>query len=101
MKLTEDTLTVLSCRLDLRPQGTPHLGDLVPSIQRLWREDQSLVVAFDPAALDTVSAFAASERLCCSEIGWEVESEPELRLRITATSNQLDLLEQGFQSLGS
>jgi hypothetical protein len=101
MKLTEHTLTVLSCRLDLRPQGTPHLGDLVPSIQRVWREDQSLVVAFDPAVADAVTAFAASERLCCGEIGWEVESERELTLRITATPDQLDLLEQGFRGVGS
>jgi hypothetical protein len=41
-----------------------------------------------------VEALVDAERLCCPDLSWEVQREPEVRLTIGATPAQLDVLEQ-------
>ncbi|HEY7293597.1 MAG TPA: hypothetical protein VH916_01095, partial [Dehalococcoidia bacterium] len=57
----------------------------------------ALIVDFDPAAATAVAEFAAAERQCCSRIGWDLQMEPTLRLHISGTPPQLDVLQQLFQ----
>ncbi|MGH2587230.1 MAG: MerR family transcriptional regulator [Dehalococcoidia bacterium] len=88
----EDVLETLACTIDERPADAPTLDDLVPMFRGTRREPGALVVEFDPAAADTVEAFADAERRCCAGIGWDVEHGPAVNLHITATPDQLDAL---------
>jgi len=77
------------------------LFDVAPAIRRIVREAGSLVVDFDPAAVDCVRDYVAAERLCCPTIGWELEDRGALSLRIGATAGRLQTLEEMFASCRS
>jgi hypothetical protein len=94
MSLDEADLDTLSCEIAKRPTGAPSLEDIAPAIRAHRREGDALVVEFDGAAADTVAEVVAAERLCCAEIGWDLQRDPALQLRIRATPAQLDIFEQ-------
>ena len=53
-------------------------------------------MTFDPSAAEVVRAVVEAERQCCSTIGWQLETDPGLKLRISAKPLQLDALEEMF-----
>ena len=77
--------------LGRRPR--PGSSELLPLVRGTTRDDGSLVVEFDDGAAETLAAFVEAERLCCTGIGWDIERETGLRLRITANDAQLQALE--------
>jgi len=91
---TDEALAILACDIELRPAGAPSLEDLLGYVRNVRREESQLVVEYDSAARASLDAAVAAERLCCTEIGWDLEYEPGLRLHITASAPQLDLFEQ-------
>ena len=90
-----ETLDVLACDYEKRPRGAPSFFDLEGVIRDLRREDGSLVIDFDPAAGEAVTALVEAERQCCASIGWDLQRGAGLQLRITAAPEQLDVFE-GF-----
>jgi len=97
-QLTPEIVDTLMCEVGKRPTGAPTIGDILGSVTGLHREDDALTVVFEPSAGDMVQAVAEAERECCSNIGWHLETEHGLRLRINATPSQLDTLEAMFGS---
>lgn len=89
---TQQAIDVLACDITQRPREAPSIFDIAPSIRRMDRRADAVVVEFEPAAGDAVAAFVAAERRCCAGIGWELEREPALRLRVTASAGQLEVL---------
>jgi hypothetical protein len=90
-----DALAVLACDYAARPQGAPSFFDLEDAIRAVRREPDALVLDFDPTRREAVEQLVAAERLCCTEIGWELETAPALRLHIRAADDQLAVFE-GF-----
>ncbi len=88
-----EALDVLSCDYQMRPKGAPSFFDLEGSVLGMRREDRSLLIDFDPAATEQVAALVDAERRCCASIGWDLQTAPILRLRISATAPQLDVFE--------
>jgi hypothetical protein len=91
-----EILETLVCEWGQRPVGAPTTADVRPALRGLQREDGALVVEFDPSAAVVVAGFVEAERRCCSTIGWELQTSPDVQLRLTATPAQLDALEQMF-----
>src|SRR5690242_14943457 len=91
-----ELLEILACDITAR-RPAPGPGDLEPFIASVGRVPGAVVVSFDPAAADTFQAFAEAERLCCTDIGWDIVPGPALR--ITATPAQLDAICSLFDSL--
>jgi hypothetical protein len=66
-------------------------------VRRVERSDAALVVLFDLASADLVGRWVEAERQCCASIRWDIERTPAaVRLRICATPEQLDVLQQMF-----
>ena len=89
----DEIIEVLDCDLGVRPKGAPGVDQLLPRVGGVSRAPGVLVVEFDRRADQTLSAFVEAERLCCAGIGWEIERSPSLRLRISATEEQLAAIE--------
>src|SRR5688500_12200392 len=89
----DEIIEVLDCDLDVRPKAAPGIDALVPHVRGVIRTAQAILVEFDDHALETLVAFVEAERLCCAGIGWEIEPAPALRLRITASAEQLAAIE--------
>ena len=87
-----DLLDVLACDIGKRPAMAPGPEVVTRAARSITREAGALVIVFDPAALADVERFAAAERLCCADIGWEIEGGADPRLRISGTAAQLDAL---------
>jgi hypothetical protein len=95
-QLTPEVIDTLVCELGRRPPGAPTIEQVIGSVTALRRDEESLLVTFDPAAVDVVQAVVEAERLCCSTIGWQVDTTHGVELRIVATPLQLDALEAMF-----
>ncbi len=94
-----EALDILACDCQLRPKGAPSFFDLEDAVRGVRREDGALLIDFDAAAAEHVAALVDAERQCCASIGWELQTAPTLRLRISATAPQLDVFE-GFLPTG-
>ncbi len=94
-----EALDALACDYQMRPKGAPSFFDLEGSVWSVHRVDGSLLIDFDPAVAKQVTALVDAERRCCATIGWELQTTPALRLRISATAPQLDVFE-GFLPVG-
>jgi hypothetical protein len=97
-QLTPEVVDTLVCELGKRPRGAPTIAAIVGSVTSLHREAASVVVEFDPTAADAVRAVVDAERQCCSTLGWHLETEHGVRLRIDARPLQLDALEAMFSA---
>ena len=86
-------IEILDCELDARPKAAPGVGQLLPHVRGATRNPGALLVDFDEEAAPTLEGFVEAERLCCANIGWEIEREPKLRLRISAEETQLTAME--------
>ena len=95
----KDFLEVLDCEIGVRPKVAPGIGELLLLARRVTRPVGALLVDFDPAADETLASFVEAERLCCAGIGWEIEREPTLRLRVKANEEQLAVLEKLWLSM--
>ena len=95
-QLPDEALEALSCELDRRPKGSLTFGEVAGRVRSVQREDDLLVVQFDPAAAELVAAYAAAERQCCRTIDWRVENAPTVRLVIGGTPTQVSVLEELF-----
>jgi len=91
---TAELLEVLACDYGVRPAGAPSFLDLQSAIRGVTRDGEIIRVDFDPAAREAVDRLVAAERLCCAEIGWDLQDGPQLSLRISASPAQLDVLAQ-------
>ena len=91
-----DELVVLGCELGVRPAGAPGLDKVLAFVTSIRPETGALVIEFDRPGQTTVEAFVAAERLCCSDIGWEIQDSGRLALRITAEQAQLAVLAGAF-----
>ena len=89
----EAVLGTFSCQIGLRPPGAPRFVDLAPALREVTRERGELVITYEPEAGPALAKLVAAERLCCSEIGWNLETSGAV-LRVTAAPAQLSLLEQ-------
>jgi DNA-binding transcriptional MerR regulator len=92
-QLTPELVDALVCELGKRPAGAPTIEDILGSVTRIDRDADTLTVAFEPAASETVRAVVDAERQCCSTIGWRLDTEPDVQLRINGSPLQLDTLE--------
>lgn len=92
----DEALDVLACDFRARPRGAPTVFEVLPSVQQVKRSADTLTVSFAPEAAAMVTAYVTAERLCCTDIRWDLDIEPSLRLCIGAKSGQLDILEQMF-----
>jgi len=88
-----EIIEILDCDLDVRPKAAPGVGQLLPHVRGTTRTMGTLAVEFDERAAETLEAFVEAERLCCANIGWKIEREPALRLRISAEDAQLNAIE--------
>ena len=95
-QFTPQILDTLVCELGKRPAGAPTIGEIIGFVTELQRCTDTLIVTFEPAATSAVEAVVEAERQCCSTIGWHLEAEDGLRLRISAQPLQLDALEAIF-----
>jgi hypothetical protein len=95
-QLSPEILDTLVCEPASRPRGAPTLADIVPAVRSTRRDGGHLIVTFDRAATDLVSAVVDAERRCCSTIVWKLEPGQQPVLRIGATPGQLDVLEAIF-----
>jgi len=93
-----EIIEVLDCEIDVRPKAAPGFADLVPSVHSVSREGGSLVIEFADGVDEMLAAFVEAERLCCAGIGWEIEDGFRVRLLITATDFQLQILEGLWRS---
>ena len=93
-----EILDVLACDIQARPRGAASVFDLAPAVRRVRREPCALVIEFTADAAPAVAEFAAAERLCCPEIGWELHDEQTPTLRIRAMPAQLEVLQQLFST---
>jgi hypothetical protein len=100
MKSNESILGILACEIDKRPKDAPWGDEVFPQATGMERHSDALDITFTPEAAPKLSAFVQAEQLCCAGIGWEITDGPEPRLRITATSEQLDLFEQIIATAG-
>jgi hypothetical protein len=88
-----EIIQVLDCDVDVRPEAAPGIGALLPHARGVSRTPTALVVEFDPQVTDILEVFVEAERLCCAGIGWKIERDAGLRLRITANDAQLTTIE--------
>ena len=95
-QLTPEVVDALVCELEKRPTDAPTIEEIVGSVTSLRRDGDSLVVEFDPSAVETVRSVVEAERQCCSTISWQLEPEQGTRLKITALPLQLETLEAMF-----
>ena len=89
----DEIIEVLDCDLGVRPKAAPGIDSLIPHVRGVARATGTLLVEFDLQVCDTLTAFVEAERLCCAGIGWEIERASGLRLRISATDEQLSAIE--------
>jgi hypothetical protein len=84
----EDAIEVLACEIETRPPA-PGPEALAPFIQSASHSPTAITIDLDEAGRQTAEAFVAAERVCCSNIGWQLKDAPRFRLRITAEPHQL------------
>jgi hypothetical protein len=87
----EDLIEVLACEIESRPEA-PGPEALAPFVVGAALGRDALVLTLDPAGRSVAQAFVAAEQVCCANIGWRLEEEGGLRLRITAAEPQLKVL---------
>jgi MerR family copper efflux transcriptional regulator len=97
-QLTPEVVDTLVCELGRRPKGAPTIADIVGSVTSVHREADSLVMAFDPNAVEVIRAVVDAERHCCSTLGWQLNTEHGVKLRVIAKPPQLDALETMFSA---
>jgi hypothetical protein len=89
----DEIIEVLDCDIGARPAAAPSIDALLPLVRSANRTPDAVVVEFDESAAPTLEAFVEGERLCCAHIGWAIERDAGLQLRITATDPQLTAIE--------
>lgn len=85
-------LEILSREIDVRPAGAPTLDVLRARVRKVTLGPSALLLDFEASDLGLVEAFVAAERACCASIGWDIETEDGLRLRVSAPSEALAVL---------
>jgi hypothetical protein len=93
MKPTDEMLTVLACEIGKRPPDAPTGDEVFALVTRVVRSPDALHLTFAQGASAKLAAFVEAEQQCCASIGWELRDEQGPTLRITATTEQLDLFE--------
>jgi hypothetical protein len=94
----DEIIEVLECEIDARPKAAPGVDQLLPKARGVSRVPGALLVEFDPQVVETLAAFVEAERLCCAGIGWDIERDAGLHLRIAAGEAQLTVLESLWKS---
>jgi hypothetical protein len=89
----DEIIEILDCDLGVRPKAAPGIDALIPYVRATSRTRTTLLVEFDPQVADTLAVFVEAERLCCAGIGWDIERDAGLRLRITAGEAQIGAIE--------
>jgi hypothetical protein len=87
----DELIEVLACEIDQRP-AAPGPQELARFVRSASLGAEALVLGLDESGREVAEAFVAAEEVCCSSIGWSLERNPELTLRITATTPQLKVL---------
>jgi hypothetical protein len=87
----EDLIEVLACEIDERP-AAPGPDALAPYVTGASISQGVLVVRLDPAGRAIAEAFVAAEQVCCADIGWVLEEDAWLTLRMSASQPQLNVL---------
>ena len=67
-RIEQEALDVLACEFALRPVGAPGPDEIRPHVRGVERRAGEIIIEFDSASIDTVSAFVAAERACCERI---------------------------------
>jgi hypothetical protein len=87
----DELIELLACDIESRPEA-PGPDALAPFVRGASLDVRSLFIELDPAGRAVAEAFVAAEQVCCASIGWALEGENGLRLRITAAQPQLKVL---------
>jgi DNA-binding transcriptional MerR regulator len=90
--LTPDMLEALVCVPGQRPTGAPTIEQILGSVTGVSRSAEGVTVTFAPSAAETVRAVVEAERQCCPTIGWHLDTEDKVELRINGGPLQLDTL---------
>jgi hypothetical protein len=83
-------LRVLACDISRRPDSAPALAALAASVRRIESRGHDLVIDFDAEAESALAVVVAAERLCCAQLGWQLEQPT--RLRVVGSELQLELV---------
>ena len=94
----DEIIEILECEIGARPRAAPGIDQLLPQVCGVSRAPGAVLVEFDPQASDMLGGFVEAERLCCAGIGWDIEREAGLRLRISASDEQLAAIESLWKS---
>lgn len=96
----DDVLATLACEVNVRSEEAPHFQHVEHAVRGTRREEGALLVEYAAEVAPTLERVVEAEKLCCAEIGWSLEppSGDHVCLRITATPEQLDTLEELFSS---
>lgn len=81
-----DLVEVLACDISQRPAGAPGPDELRPFLRSVRRDGGALTVEFDAGVGPLLEAFAAAERRCCSNLGWNVTGSS---LTVSGTETQM------------
>lgn len=87
----EDLIEVLACEIEQRPDA-PGPDALAPFITAASLSPEALTLEISRRGLAIAEAFVAAEQVCCAGIGWSLEDDAGLKLRITAAKPQLKIL---------
>lgn len=68
-RLTPSAREALACEIGARPAGALPFHVLASAVRHTWRDGESLLVDYDPAAAEQVAEVVGAERRCCSTIG--------------------------------
>ena len=98
MELDDQALHVLSCDISIRPHNAAGIAEVLPYVRDLRAEGKMVIVHFDEAGKVLVESFVKAERLCCSNLTWELMSaENTLELTIQGNHNQVSIIKQWFE----
>jgi hypothetical protein len=98
MELDDAALHVLSCDISIRPRNAAGIAEVLPYVRNLRVDGNKVIVHFDEAGKMLVESFVKAERLCCTDLTWEL-ANPETRLELTiqGTSEQVSIIENWFE----
>jgi hypothetical protein len=89
--LGERERSLLACDIASRPEA-PGIDAVLAFVREVVRDGDAVAVDFDHRGAETVRAFVAAERACCAQLGWFLDDSSGLRLTVTGTSGQVDLI---------
>jgi hypothetical protein len=97
MELDEQSRSVLSCDISMRPETAAGLPEIMRHLIASQRTASAFILDFTANGKADVQSFVDAERQCCTELAWKLaDFGGMLRLEIGGTADQLDVVELWF-----